>query len=157
MGRGRTIQRMRRVGTLPSALVLLMAVLLSGCAAQKEGASGESDDGTAEVEAGSLEGTPVEPQTPAPECESDAQCTLSVHLRPVDSVEDCYCTGCPAPLATAAAAANQHGWNLHCGDWAARRACPVPMCAPPTGDVACLDGACGWRMDEGAGPARPGS
>jgi hypothetical protein len=132
----------RPVRVLP---LLVATALLSACAAQHDGAGGEDAEISAE---------PVSVQEPLaaapPECEADIGCILSVYTSPVSAVGDCYCPACPVPLATAVAAAHEHGWRVHCAEWPEGRECMVPMCAPPPGEVGCADGRCGWRIDEGA-------
>jgi hypothetical protein len=75
--------------------------------------------------------------------EDPASCTLSTYTEPVTSSRDCYCPMCPMPMASDEAEANRLGWMEYCGEDFGLT-CPIPMCIAPPGELACIEGQCGY-------------
>lgn len=72
-------------------------------------------------------------------CDEDTDCGWSGFIRPVSSSADCYCPGCPVPMANATAAANEASWAQYCG----HIRCAGPRCAPLTEAVCAPQGSQG--------------
>jgi len=72
-------------------------------------------------------------------CTSDDQCGWSSHVRPVTSSADCYCPGCPVPMAESVSDANAASWGQFCG----HLRCQGPRCAPLTPAICEAQGAQG--------------
>ena len=90
-------------------------------------------------------GPRAEPREPAAACEIDSDCVATVYLKPVASVDDCYCPGCPGPLRADQARLNESEWKAICdGGWAEQEPCKQPDCARPPGAPGCREHACVW-------------